>query len=628
MSKIDNLKKSLHALSVKNAILVKNLMQIKQQQGELKFSFVNTQRGELNLFYDSSPSFHLHDPQGAIKSETPWIHSLAPEKKVIFIFGTGLGYSYILLRKWLSQNPHNTLVYLEPHLGVLFHLFQTETGTQMAQHPRVHFYTFGDKNELNYLLHYLAAYFSHYNVQITALPSYQVVYPDLCTYYTQELAYNHSMVTTRIIESKTSFHFAMRNTLNKMSSLSGHIKANRLKRHFDQIPCIIVGAGPSLKKNQDILKTLRQKALILAGSSAIPATNYLNVEPHFGTYLDPYQRVHERFIKTTSFEMPSFHSARTYLETSKSIHGPKFYLKGSDEFPYINWLENELGFDGPLVKELISVTTFNTNIALMLGCNPIIYVGVDLAYTGNESYSSGVEKNFQAEKLPVNESENFQFNENVWSKDIFGQPILTKEAWKIESHFLSEIFKIYPNHTFINATEGGLGFLGAENMPLHTVKNNFLQNSFPLDEWIHTDSIGHVLENSKLPQQCYKLFKELKESFKRVQRIYKKVLKEIYTLEKANIKEKLKEVDEQFVYEAQVDISNEIAYQYLLTHQHQIIDTENLKTHRFFYLLSPDAPSKLKNEIQLKRLKTRFQNYLQVSEFLFPILEQAIEQVS
>ena len=522
-----------------------------------------------------------------------------------------MGYSYVYHKRWLKENTARQLVYLESNLGVLFHLLQTNIGRQMAEDKQVHFYFFLEQQDLEFLIAYLAAYFCNLKVTCSTSPSYRLAYPDLSQYIEREVVNKQELLTTRIMESHSSSSQAYLNCLKKFPNLAGNFNASKFRDLFLNVPCIICGAGPSLKKNLELLKDLKDRAIILAGSSAVPILNHAGLTPHFGNFFDPYYRVQERLLKTTDFELPTFHCARTYFETSRWIHGPGLYTKGSDEFPFIDWIENEQGFKGETVREYISVTAYNTSIALMMGCSPIIYVGVDLAYTDNKKYMSGLEKNIGCEEEKDEESEEFTFNEDVWATDIHGDPIKTRYGWQVESRFIGNILKdLGEGRLSINSTEGGLGLENTTNLSLTEVKERYLLHTYPIDDWVHSAIQDHEVKNPKSVAGGLKLFKEFRKSLSRLNKIYQGVIKQVKALQKENKKRELDQIDESYLVEAEYAISDEIAYQYLMTHYHQIIDAENLKTYDLYRLLSEDAPQILKNEIHLNRVLSRYATYL------------------
>ena len=628
MSNLDNLKESLIYLSKQNPQLVKNLIKLQESKDYQRFDLCNSKRGELNLYLKKkNRPFYLHNVEGAVHEASEECRSLDPNKEVLFFFGTGLGYSFLFLKKWLAATSAHKLVFLEPHLGVLFHLFQTEIGKKMAEHPQIYFYSFEKRSDLNYLIEYLATYFSFLSPSFGSLPSYRFAYPNLTKYLEAQLISVQTLLTTRLIETKTSSSQAFINYLMKFPHLSNNYNASQFKDLFKDVPCIICGAGPSLKKNLHVLKTLDQKALILAGSSAIPALTNGGLTPHFGNFFDPYIRVHERFMNNDAFEIPTFHCARTYYETSRWIHGPKLYTKGSDDTPFVDWIENELGFSGALVKEYISVTAYNTSVALLMGCNPIIYVGVDLAYTNNETYMAGIEKDVTHALDEPNDQEGFKFNKDLYATDIFGEVVLTRYAWQVESGFIGDIAAPFKSErTFINATEGGIGVGWIPNKPLKEVADQMLLHPYPIEEWIHSAITPFKLKDDKIEKKCISLFKEFKQSLKRVQKIYRMVLKRDKAFQKENKEGTLTQLDETYLLEAEQSISREIAYQYYLTHHHQVIDIEHIKTHSALYLISDEAPQALINEINLGRVINRYERYLQSSQIYLKLMDAALKK--
>lgn len=613
MSNFEHLKESLDHLSRKNPLLVQNILKLNENGSYKEFVFENTKRGEFNLLYNKKLNpFLLHDPEGATKEASECFKSLDPRREVLYQFGVGLGYSFVFLKKWLEMGVNHHLVFLEPHLGVLFHLFQTEIGKKIAAHPRVHLFSFTRRNNLNYLIEYLSAFFSLLRGSYTALPSYAKAYPNLSSYIGNKLPHAQEMVSTRLIEATTAADQVFTNYLNKFPYLNGNINGSTFPGLFKKIPCIICGAGPSLKKSIPLLKKLKSKAIILAGSSAVPALIHAGITPHFGNFFDPYPRVHERFMKTTAFEMPTFHCARTFHETSRWIHGPKIYTKGSDDIPFVDWIENELGFKGTLIKEFISVTTYNTAIAVWMECSPIIYVGVDLAYTDNKHYSEGVQKDVDFNEKEESNEEGYEFDEKVLTKDIYGNPLTTSFSWKAESRFIGDIVEPFKGDTqFYNATEGGLGIKNMANISLEEVARKSLVHSYPIEEMIHAKMLPSKVKDPKIEKKCLTLFKELNKSFSRLTKIYKGVETETKELLEKNREGLLGHLNDDYVAHAEGLIAEEIAYQYYLIHHHQVIDVENLKSHGLFQELSLDAPVTLINEVKLARILTRFSRYLE-----------------
>ena len=165
-------------------------------------------------------------------------------------------------------------------------------------------------------------------------------------------------------------------------------RGKELQNVFQNIPAIIVGAGPSLEKNQNVLKELRERALIFAGGTALSA---MNIEPHFAAITDPEVPKRERQFPN----VPFFYQARMDSEIFSKMKSDKILFPDSS-VDAINWLyEEEEKFDGGW-----TVGNFLTQIAIFLGCSPIVFIGMDFAYENGKKYS-GVEAEAEVELIEV-----------------------------------------------------------------------------------------------------------------------------------------------------------------------------------------------------------------------------------
>jgi hypothetical protein len=208
---------------------------------------------------------------------------------------------------------------------------------------------------------------------------------------------------------------------NARANRAPYRRGMELKGAFAGMPAIIVGAGPSLAKNGHLLKKFEDKALIFAGGTAL---NVIDVEPHFAASIDA--AAPSRQFKMHPFaETPFCYQSRMNPENFALIHGPRLLFPDSSSDP-INWLEEEESFDGGW-----TVGNFLTAVALHLGCDPIIFVGMDLCYTHNRKYAE-IETVLPDGLVQVGD-------------------VLTQRDWLMAAKWTEA-----KNGPFINATEGGI----------------------------------------------------------------------------------------------------------------------------------------------------------------------------
>lgn len=129
-----------------------------------------------------------------------------------------------------------------------------------------------------------------------------------------------------------------------------------------------------------------------------------------------------------------------------------------------------------------NVVNASLSFAHMMGCNPLITVGVDLAYSGGASYGPGLKKP-AARVEPLHTKSAME--EVIVRPDIEGKPVATLWKWVNESMWYTEFQRKHPEATLINATEGGIGFVGIPHLKLADVAAIYLNESWDLSGKVH-----------------------------------------------------------------------------------------------------------------------------------------------
>lgn len=224
------------------------------------------------------------------------------------------------------------------------------------------------------------------------------------------------------------------------------------REKFANIPAIICGAGPSLEKNCDVLKTLGDSALIFAGGTALALLEKQGVPIHFGASIDPDPPL-ERHETT---DLPFFYQNQVAQNLLEMAKGPLICLGGSGGFPLEQWLSPDiLSFDGGT-----HVGTFLAHVATLLGCSPVIFVGMDGCRRGETLYYEGVVEQRRSDPLIV--------------EDRFGEVAQSRRDFILGRRWLEKFATDHPKTLFLNATEGGLSMAGIEDLSLQEVKTHYL----------------------------------------------------------------------------------------------------------------------------------------------------------
>jgi antitoxin component YwqK of YwqJK toxin-antitoxin module len=130
------------------------------------------------------------------------------------------------------------------------------------------------------------------------------------------------------------------------------------------------------------------------------------------------------------------------------------------------WFEEELGIeDAEQIIMGVSTSNFLLEIARFLGCNPILLVGMDLAYTNDSRYAEGVTVH-PGDALEHHVETSRKLERVIAVPGIGGTDVFTTNQWFFEAVFISAFRQRNPEITLINSTEGGMEVPGVQNMPL------------------------------------------------------------------------------------------------------------------------------------------------------------------
>ncbi len=159
-----------------------------------------------------------------------------------------------------------------------------------------------------------------------------------------------------------------------------------LEGKLQNVPAFIVGAGPSLDKNIGLLDEASKKGLVIAVNSSVPALSSRGIQPQVVACIESMDvSALLRGLPVLDKAIRAF-SLCTHPNTVSTGSGPLAPI--FEDVPEI----------GPPLAELTgtrglpvcaSVSTIAFSLAQRLGCNPIVLVGQDLAYSGGRVYATG-----------------------------------------------------------------------------------------------------------------------------------------------------------------------------------------------------------------------------------------------
>jgi len=201
------------------------------------------------------------------------------------------------------------------------------------------------------------------------------------------------------------------NTLENMKHMASSPDVGELAGLFEDIPFILVGAGPSLDESIDFLKFMQDKAIICVSNSPFRKLVNSGIRPHLAVTADPLSPTLRGFKNVEIEEIPLACPFSAYPEIVSLFSGR--ILSWSTYNPIVDILKASTGRPpGTEIMEQGTVSGCVLDIGRLLGCKKIFFVGQDMCvradgkyYTDDSTYSDdgrSFTKKMDGHRLPGN----------------------------------------------------------------------------------------------------------------------------------------------------------------------------------------------------------------------------------
>lgn len=178
------------------------------------------------------------------------------------------------------------------------------------------------------------------------------------------------------------------NTLRNLPVIAPAADVAALLQAFPGVPAVLVAAGPSLDAALPDLAAHRHSVVLIAVDTALRPLLSAGLEPDIVVAVDPSDVNASHLV-----DLPA--CPRTWLVGEGSLdpvafgafEGRTCVFRVADHHPW-PWLRT-IGLDRHPLRAWGSVLTTAFDLALQMGCDPIVFVGADLAFTGGKPYARG-----------------------------------------------------------------------------------------------------------------------------------------------------------------------------------------------------------------------------------------------
>jgi hypothetical protein len=384
-------------------------------------------------------------------------HDKGNLETVWVIVGFEFGYKVRELRKLVGEEV--VIIVIEPNKNLLKEQMNMQSLEEKAIYKGNTYFVAG-ADQINVLERTLGMYLTTdqiYNYRFLCSEMYKKFYPHTCKKILDSLL---KCLRTNYMNLGTTKTCADEWNKNLIKNLPSIAKSYDLAQHhnkYKDIPAVVVSAGPSLEKNIEHLKDF--KGMILTGSRNLENIYSHGVKPHFLVSVDPSVELFEQLRTAKENKEALVTTPVASYDIIQNNKGPQYFIGVPYERQIVEKLFNK---DIPFLSAGGSVATTCCSLAYLLGCNPIIFIGQDLAFTNDKLHADGCGGE-DADKREI----------RIKRAGYYGGEVETSHSFDTFKNWFEWFAKTADGITCINATEGGVRIEGMLQKPFKEVVEEY-----------------------------------------------------------------------------------------------------------------------------------------------------------
>lgn len=469
---------------------------------DLQAKVVTAKNGLLNIKVNSNDyNIFLHSNYDQEKEIDAVLRNLDLENKdTLIIIGFGMGY---LVERVSYLYPNMNKLIFEPNPSIFECVLNHRDVTKILRAKNVEMVIADTADQIVEELKALHQNGRINSLEFLVLPSYMRLNSELIDQtkelFTKYLRLFVVNVNTNLVWKKEWLN----NFLSNLKHIPESADLIDLAGKFTDVPAILVSAGPSLSKNIELLREVSDKAVIMASGSTITVLQNAGIKPHIMLGIDGSQEMADLYSKVKWTDVLFAYVLNIHRGCTDYYTGPKVYAKSISE-PQVEWMEQFTGHVSPVVFSGGSCANVALDFLKKLGCNPVIFIGQDLAFTNKQYYADG-----HANKDAVT-VDSLDLERLRKTKDIYGNEIYTNDSFLTMAYG----FEIYmeshaKDDVYINATEGGLPLKGSEVMTLREAIDKYCSKPADIKITLERLVADSVRQNENLKVQLTGFIKML-----------------------------------------------------------------------------------------------------------------------
>ena len=418
----------------------------------------------IQVYNDGKIKWQLNSSVNPVRASAIWAEQFTAietnEHSLFFVFGMSDGNA---VKQLMELHPECMFWIYEPSTEIFWETIGRDIWLDIIKNNHVRLYVKNVNDELFY--HHLQDVIDYTNfnlVNLAVLPNYDRIFSEDYQKFRETIEdvmklviYTKNTQLERIDEITNNMYKLFDDIIHQYSvqQLFGCVKL----LGWEEVPAILVAAGPSLDENIATLREFSKKGFVLAVDTALNTLLENDIIPDLTISVDSRKPM-ELFKHPKFKSIPivlSQQSNEKLLSKNQAMH---FYEV--DEESYLNKiLIQETGKAGIQLPTGGSVANNALSLLVLMGFQTIILVGQDLAYPNMQEHT---------QKAYAGKANRIQLEEEdyILVDDVNGDKVYTRANMNIYRKWIEYYIAGYKEIKVINTSNQGAYISGTQKMSL------------------------------------------------------------------------------------------------------------------------------------------------------------------
>ncbi len=416
-------------------------------------------------------------------------------------FVIGIGFGYLPMAGLKKVEGKSRMVLIEPCTGLFKCTLQLMDLRPLLSCERVDVFV-GENIRIAEIVERYRDHIPIGKVQLVVHPNYSNIFGEKINAIKNDLT--ERIRTVRDIWSTTKKYGRQMhsNAISNFPSVFSGTALKMLRGKFKGVPAVCIAAGPSLDNTLDELKKLENKTLLIACDSAVNALLKAGIRPHIVVTTD----IFETNIAKLKPHVEQLREAVLIFGIESNPDNVRFYL-GQRRVAITSYNKLVLNHIDPMwdlqckLPPMTSVSHLAVFSAMALGADPIVLIGMDMAYVKGHSHATG-SVFYHTPDL----------RKTVLTPGTKGFQVTSSPQFIADKLIFENVIAESSNR-IINTSFNGAYINGAKMHSISELVNTELQKSHNITEYLNSINWSSAIDNNRMGDDILKLVDEI-QNFK------------------------------------------------------------------------------------------------------------------